>query len=173
MTIRILITTIICLKLLSCETGPERTVEIGNGIEIFLTETPYTNQLDINYSTMDFDTIVLSDIPMLRYNDIQYYDTLSHKVTLGVSHDRLNIGDAGIYGRMFVVTVDKQPIYCGFKWPVISSVPCNWVSIQEPIVELDQLKDNEIVISFAQGGQTDPRMDTRLIDRLKADGKIE
>lgn len=42
-----------------------------------------------------------------------------------------------------------------------------------PIIELDNLKDNEIVISFAQGGKTDPRMDSRLIDRLRADGKIE
>lgn len=126
MSIRTLIITLICTNLLSCETDPERTVEIGNGIEIYLTETPYTNQLDIDYSTMDFDTIVLSDIPVLRYNDIQNYDTVSHKVTLGISHDQLNIGDAGVYGRMFVVTVDKQPIYCGFKWPVISSVPCNW-----------------------------------------------
>jgi hypothetical protein len=173
MRIRILIITLVCTNLLSCETDPERSVDIGSGMEIYLTETPYTNQLDIDYSTMDFDTIVLAEIPMVRYNDIQHYDTVSHKVTLGISHDRLNIGDASVYGRMFVVTVDRQPIYCGFKWPVISSVSCNWVSIQEPMVELDHLKENEIVISFADGGQADPRMDTRLIDRLKADGKIE
>ena len=171
---KIVIAVSVCLCLLSCQKeDTEVTVGIGHGIEIYLTETPYTAQLDTDYSTLDFDTILLSDMPILRYHDIKRYDTLTHIVTLRISHDRLNIGEAGVYGRMFVVTVDREPIYCGFKWPVISSVACNWVSIQEPFVELDQLRFNEIAISFISQGLADPRMDRRIINRLIADGKMK
>ncbi|MCX7985344.1 MAG: hypothetical protein N2662_00195 [Bacteroidales bacterium] len=101
------------------------------------------------------------------------YDTISNKLTLNISHDSLKIGDAGIYGRMFVVTVDKEPIYCGFKWPVMSSIPCNWGYIEEPYYDLDGLNDNELVISFSSKQYKDPSHDKRIIDRVKADKKIK
>jgi hypothetical protein len=147
--------------------------DIGEGFEIYLTVTPYTDNLNLDYSTVDFDTILLQDTPILRYNDLVSYDTTYHKLNLAISHDSLKIGDAGVYGRMFVVTIDSEPIYCGFKWSVFSSVMCNWVFIEEPFTELDNLTDNEIVITFVSNEYADPRMDKRIIDRLKADGKIE
>ena len=127
----------------------------------------------MDYGTVDFDTILLLDTPILRYNDLKKYDTLTHKLTLGISHDSLKIGDASVYGRMFVVTIDQEPIYCGFKWPVISSIPCNWVYIEEPYEDLDNLNNNEIVISFSSEQYIDPRLDRRIVDRLKQDGKIK
>jgi hypothetical protein len=33
--------------------------------------------------------------------------------------------------------------------------------------------DNEIVITFVSNEYADPRMDSRIVERLKADGKIE
>jgi len=138
-----------------------------------MTLTPYSHNLHFDYSKLDFDTIILADSPILRYNDLILYDTVTHKVTLGVSHDSLKIGDAGVYGRMFVLTVDQNPIYCGFKWPVISSIPCNWVFIEEPYKELDNLNYNEIVISFQSMEYEDPRLDKRIVDRLIADTKIK
>jgi hypothetical protein len=74
---------------------------------------------------------------------------------------------------MFVVTVDRIPTFCGFKWPVISSVPCNWVYIEEPFEALDNLQDNEVVLSFSSGIYSDPRMDIRILKRLKHDGKLK
>jgi hypothetical protein len=147
--------------------------EIGEGFEIYLTVTPYADNLYLDYSTVDFDTVQLEEIPILRYNDLVSYDTLTHKLTLEIPHDSLKIGDAGVYGRMFVVTVDSDPIYCGFKWPVFSSVMCNWVFIEQPFTDLDTLTDNEIVISYVSNEYPDPRLDKRIVDRLKADGKIE
>jgi hypothetical protein len=101
------------------------------------------------------------------------YDTVQHKLTLDISHDSLKIGVANVYGRMFVVTIDSEPVYCGFKWPVISSVPCSWVYIAEPYYELDSLNDKEIVISFSGQQQNDPRLDDRIVSRLKKDKKIQ
>jgi hypothetical protein len=156
----------------ACEKGDDRSYPIGEGFEIYLSENPYVHNLYMDYSTVDFDTILLSDLPILRYNDLKKYNLTTHKLTLNISHDSLNIGDAGVYGRMFVVTIDKNPVYCGFNWPVISSVPCNWVYIEEPYKELDNLSENELVISFSSEVYSDPRSDSRITERLIQDGKI-
>lgn len=165
------ILVLICLLFASC--SHNKDFEIGEGFEIYLSTIPYHYRYQTDYKNIDFDTIDLQGTPVLRYNDLQKYDTLIHKLTLGISHDSLKIGDAGVYGRMFVVTIDKEPIYCGFKWPVLSSVGCNWIFIEEPYTELDQLEDDEIVISRSSNVDPDPRRDRRIVDRLKADGKID
>ena len=168
----LIISVLIGFLILSCENNPENDFTLGEGFEMYLTEIPYSHNLYMDYGTIDFDTIVFSKTPILRYNDLIKYDTITHKLTLRISHDSLRIGDAGVYGRMFVVTIDKNPIYCGFKWPVISSVPCNWVYIEEPYIELDNLKDNELILSFSSESYADPRNDKRIVDRLMQDGKI-
>lgn len=166
--------SLICVILMSCEkNNDQNNPEPGNGFEIYLTEKPYVDNLETDYSIVNFDTISLLEDPILRYVDLISYDTTIHKMTLGISHDSLKIGDAGVYGRMFVVTIDKEPIYCGFKWNVISSVPCNWVFIAEPYQELDNLNDKEIILSYSNEQSKDPRLDKKIIDRLKKDGKIK
>jgi hypothetical protein len=173
MKTQLVISVLIGFLILSCENKSENENTLGEGFEIYLTEIPYSHNLYMDYGTIDFDTIVFSKTPILRYNDLLNYDTITHKITLGISHDSLRIGDAGVYGRMFVVTIDKNPIYCGFKWSVISSVPCNWVYIEEPYIELDNLNDNELIISFSSESYDDPRNDKRIVDRLMQDGKIK
>ena len=163
--------SILVVLIASCEKKEAR--DPGTGFEIYLTEIPYSHNLEKDYSLVDFDTISLQEEPILFYSEVISYDTTAHKLTIGISHDSLRIGDAGVYGRMFVVTIDKEPVYCGFKWPVLSSVPCNWVFIEEPYEELDHLADNEIVISFSSYQYPDPRLDSRIVDRLKKDGKLE
>lgn len=163
-----------CLLIISCVNDDEDPIpEKGTGFEIYLTEEPYMNNLLFDYSHVNFDTILLADEPMLYYSDLLMYDTVQHKLTLDISHDSLKIGVANVYGRMFVVTIDSEPVYCGFKWPVISSVPCSWVYIAEPYYELDSLNDKEIVISFSGQQQNDPRLDDRIVSRLKKDKKIQ
>ena len=162
---------LISFLIISCDNTND--IKIGNGLEIYLTKTAYSSNLQKDYSSMSLDTVALLPEPILMYKDILSYDTLAHKLTLAISHDSLKIGQASVYGRMFIVTIDKKPIYCGFKWPVISSVPCNWIYIEEPYEALDNLKNNEIVISFQTNQYTDPRNDKRIIDRLKKDGKLK
>jgi len=164
---------LISVLFLSCNKYDDDKMQIGKGFEIYLTANPYSHNLKKDYSSVNFDTILLSDTPILLYKDLKKYDTINHKLTLAISHDSLKIWDVGIYGRMFVVTIDKKPIYCGFKWPVISSIPCGWVFIEEPYEILDNLNDNEIVIGFVTKKHTDPRLDKRIIDRLESDGKIQ
>ncbi len=164
---------LICLLACSCEKDNNSYYNIGEGIEIYRTQTPYYANLDQDYSQVDFDTILLENTPMLRYNHLLTYDTASHTLTLDISHDSLMIGDASLYGRMFVLTIDKEPVYCGFYWLLISSIPCPWVFIEEPYYELDGLADNEIRIQFNATRYSDPRLDSRLVERLKKDHKIK
>jgi hypothetical protein len=167
---RLFITSILLLLIASCEKKPQ--FETGEGFEIYLTVTPYAFRFQVDYHAIDFDTIALQELPALRYNDLLAYDTVKHKLTLGIPSDSLHIGDSGVYGRMFVVTIDREPIYCGFYWPVISSVGSDWIVIEEPYKELDHLEDNEIVINCRAIIDPDPRKDARIISRLEADGKV-
>ena len=171
MKTKFIMAVLISFLIISCDNTND--IKIGNGLEIYLTKTAYSSNLQKDYSSMSLDTVALLPEPILMYKDILSYDTLAHKLTLAISHDSLKIGQASVYGRMFIVTIDKKPIYCGFKWPVISSVPCNWIYIEEPYEALDNLKNNEIVISFQTNQYTDPRNDKRIIDRLKKDGKLK
>ena len=171
MKTKLIMTVLIGLLIISCDKTND--VQVGNGLEIYLTRTVYSSNLEKDYSSLNLDTVALQEEPILKYKDIAGYDASTHKLTLKVSHDSLKIGQAGVYGRMFVVTIDKKPIYCGFKWPAISSVPCYWVYIAEPFKDLNNLKENEIVIGFQSTLYTDPRNDQRIIDRLKKDGKLK
>ena len=169
----LIVTILITLLIMSCEKKDNNRYDIGEGFEIYITKTPYSHNLYLDYSKVDFDSILLSDLPIFRYNDLIKYDTLTHKLTLAVSHDSIKFANAGVYGSMFVTTIDKVPIYCGFYWPVYSSVPCNWVYIEQPYYDLDRLDDKELVISFSSEHYTDPRLDRRIVNRLIKDRKIK
>ena len=153
----------------------------GAGFEIYKVDTTYIHVSHNDYSTLDLDTFPIKDTPILRYEDLIKYDTGSHKLTIGISHDSLKIEVSDVYhnfGSMFMVTLDNEPIYCGWFVPIFWSNPCNWVYIEEPYYEFDSLEDNEVVISFQYESERwhkypDPRLDPRIVERLARDGKIE
>jgi hypothetical protein len=172
----------IVLLIISCERDKNDN-NMGAGFEIFKIDTLYHHYPNNDYSTLDLDTIPLKDTPILRYEDLIKYDTGTHKLTIGISHDSLMITMSPSnpdhnFGSMFMVTLDAEPIYCGWFVLSIWSNPCNWVYIEEPYYEFDSLEDNEVVISFRYESERwhknpDPRLDPRIVERLTADGKIE
>ena len=169
MKTKLIMTALISLLIISCDNTND--IKIGNGLEIYLTKTPYSS---VTYlKTFNLDTVALMNDPLLRYKDIESYDSLTYKMTLKISHDSLKIGDASVQGRMFIVTIDGKPIYYGFKIPIISSVGVSSVYINEPYESLDNLKNNEIVFSLRPKISPDPRNDKRIIDLLKKDKKLK
>ena len=173
---------LIGILIISCEKDNNDNHSNNNdGFEIFRVDTTYLHNIHMDYSTLDLDTLVLEDSPILRYEDIMKYDTTKHKLAIGISHDSIKIVNTtfeGRYGSMFMVTLDKVPIYCGWFWSGMYSNPCNWVYIKEPHYEVDSLEDNEVIISFHYNRDywqkyPDPRLDPRIVERLIADGKIE
>ncbi len=175
------ILVLIGFLIISCECNND-DIQPGAGFEIYKVDTTYFHDSNIDNSTLDLDTFALKDTPILRYEDLIKYDTSSHKLTIGISHDSLTIkwsSNAYInFGSMFMVTLDKEPIYCGWFWSVSNSKLCNWVHIEEPYYEFDSLEENEVVMSFRYESERwqkypDPRLDPRIVERLAKDGKIE
>jgi hypothetical protein len=180
MKTNLIIVYLIGLLILSCEKDSKDDSK-GAGFEIYRVDTTYLHNIHKDYSTLDLDTFILEDAPILRYEDLLKYDTAKHKLTIGISHDSLKIEVSDFdhnFGSMFMVTLDKEPIYCGWFVGGFWSMPCNWVYILEPIYESDSLEDDEVIISFHYNSDywqknPDPRLDPRIIERLSADGKIE
>jgi hypothetical protein len=167
---------------MSCEKDNNNNPLPGAGFEIYKVDTTYIHISYYDYSLLDLDTFALEEAPILRYEDLLKYDTGHHKMTLGISHDSLTIkwsGNAYInFGSMFMVTLDEEPIYCGWFTSGQWSKACNWVHIKAPNYKFDSLEDNEVVISFRYESERwhkypDPRLDPRIVERLARDGKIE
>ena len=164
---------LIGLAAVSCEKNSDvKSYPDGEGFEIYLPDSAYRYNAYTDYGNVDFDTILLQKTPAIRYNDVIKYDTLDHSITLGGFKNYSHIGEPG---HMFVVTMNKLPIYCGFFRPTgtsngCSSAPIYGESILTPI-------HNKLYIDFDSASwaipQTDKRMDRRIIDRLMVDGKIK
>jgi len=142
---------VIGLLLISCDCN-NNEVQLGAGFEIYKVDTTYIHRSHYDYSLLDLDTFALEEAPILRYEDLLKYDMGLHKMTLGISHDSLTIKWSSNpyinFGSMFMVTLDEEPIYCGWFTSGHWSNPCNWVHIKAPYYEFDSLEDNEVVISF-------------------------
>jgi hypothetical protein len=163
---------LICSLFFNCtKNATSKSWNIGEGVEIYLTKIPKTNDYSIDYINLKLDTIALEGLPIIRYNDIKSYKKSAHTITLNINSDEVNSDIKSVFGRMFIITVDKKPIYCGFMWPLTSSATCSHVFILEKLVGADGNK-NEITINFTNPSYPDPRSDVRIIDRLKKDEKL-
>jgi len=163
----LIVLSLITFIQLSCSDESNLDSFDSKGFEIFLTKDQVSYNSSIDYSQINLDTIDLSSTPFLTMNDIESYDTINHIINLKKSRDNLDFPSSGVYGQMFVVLVDKKPIYCGFFWSIISSVPCNWIFIEEPS-ELNGLTENQIQISagypnFSHFHGIDPRNNSKII----------
>jgi hypothetical protein len=161
---------------LSC--SDESNIDFVNStdFEIFLTKNQISYNSLFDYSKINLDTIDLSDTPFLTMDDIESYDTVNHIINLKKSKDNLDFPSYGVFGQMFVVTVDKVPIYCGFFWSIMSSVPCNWIFIEDTI-ELNGLTDDQIQISAGYPNLShfhgiDPRNDSMITDVFSQNGTL-
>jgi hypothetical protein len=147
------------------------------GLFIYPTKVEYTS--DLSHQNFNIDSVYIGDDPIIFYNDIISYDTTSHILNLTYSRDSLKskIGEIGIYGKSFLITLDSSKIYGGFFWAPYSSISCHWVVI-EPDCLFDSLKTNEIRIKLGYPNENhfkgeDPRNNTEIFDRLIEDGKVK
>lgn len=149
----------------------------GEGLCIYPTEVEYTS--DLSYQNFDIESAPIMDHPIISYDDIISYDTTSHILNLTYSRDSLKrkIGQIGVYGEPFLVTLDLTKIYGGWFWTPISSITCHWVAI-EPDDLFDSLATNEIRIKLGYPTEDhfmgdDPRNNPQIMNRLVLDGKAK
>ncbi len=160
------------LMLSGCNTeNAKPDYKIGEGVEIYLAKNTNPFDYKIDYAEINLDTIQLQEVPIIRYNHIEKYVLTNHVAKLNVPAESINKFKPHVYGHMFVVTVNKQRVYCGFIFPSNSSAVPQWVMISEPMEA--EKKENKLAIHFIHQQQNlDPRSDNRIINRLRADGKL-
>ena len=164
---------VLVILITGCSKNMQQTDwKIGEGMEFYITESPVSHSYSVDYSKLDLDLISLEDTPVIRYNDIKKYFKKDHTLELNITNDKILFGQTGINGKMFVVTLDKNPVYCGFYWPVYSSAICNYVFLQFPLLTDGMQTSDKINLILANTGVPDPRAHSGLMDRLKADDKL-
>lgn len=160
------------LLLSNCHSStPRPDFKPGQGVEIYLASHVNSFNPDIDYSKISIDTVQLQAQPFLAYNQIKSYHRANHTFVLTIPVSRLTGYQPRVNGHMFVVTIDKQPVYCGFVQPAISSFYVPWVMISDPMMA--QPAETVLKIYFNSPVQEkDPRNHQILTQRLQQDGKL-
>ncbi len=145
----------------------------GNGLEFYFIgdfQKVGTSAKIIN------STVKLSDSVIIYYDEIKSYNSDTYTFTVAEScADRLNdFKNTHIHGTPFAVTVDKEIIYTGYFWCSFSSASVDWVTIDP----LNYSGKNQLRVSLGYPGLfegdyiPDDRNDHRILDFLRADGKL-
>ena len=170
--------------LLSCDPSspsPDGSTPTKNGVAIYLISSPI--DLSTNATALDKAQLTLSTESLISYEEIKSYAADAHILKVQpAAIDRLKelSGNIPLSGKPFAVVVDGNVVYTGLLWNPISSF-----SAAYPFIVLDKTEINgtsafaqgELKIEFRTpppGGATraDLRNDSRLLDRLKQDNKL-
>ncbi len=144
--------------------------DTADGFRIFTAAGPYS-------TTIQMDSLTLSEEPFLTVRDLTAYYWSSHRITYGedVYQRLLSMGNP--YRKFFVVTVGDERIYWGVFTSMISSA-----GYREPVILLDPGKGGhvfprEITIDkcYPDSWATDddPRSDPRIYASLKNAGVLQ
>ena len=170
-TRNLLFLSIIALVLQFPAFAVETPDSLCSAYEIYVTKNRISYNFQTDYSTINLDTIELNDTPFLTSNEIESYDTVNHIINLKIPVDSLDFSDTPVYGQMFVVLVNKESVYCGFFWSAISSVPCQWIYMEDPNGPIG-LNDFQIKLSAGYPNQSfflgnDPRNAPKVFEALQ------
>ncbi len=118
--------------------------------------------------------IALPAQPFISSNDVVRYDATTHELTLTpTAFSRLVALQVPVYGKPFVVCVDRNPVYAGAFWSPVSSVSFSGITIAQPLND----QTNTVTIQLGYPAQSlftgaDPRNNTAIIDAFSQSGKL-
>lgn len=113
------------------------------------------------------DELVISDKEIIAYNKS------SHEITLtqdGINKvENLNL-KVPMDGLGFVIKIEREPIYQGWFWSPISSLPCSGVVIQTFVTD----KTIQIQVGYPNSDfqDNDPRSNPIIFDYFESIGKL-
>jgi hypothetical protein len=82
----------------------------------------------------DLNSVELPTSPFIGLNDIVSFNPENYQLTLTPDAvNRIIALQIGVYGKSFVVCVDRLPVYWGAFWTPISSVPFDGIAIEQPL----------------------------------------
>jgi hypothetical protein len=107
---------------------------------------------------------------VLEQNDIEYYDASSHLIYLKTERPLIK----SLSGALIDVYVDNTLIYPLVLYPMITSSYARYGanSVSWPSLYPDNLIFIDYVNYVSNGGETDKRNDSRILDVLKKNGKF-
>ena len=167
----VLVLSILVLGICATLEGEGKVEENDEGFAIYLTKQ------DIPPAQMeDVPNVEIAERPIITINDIITYDAQEYELRLTASAvERLFQLDVPTRGKLFIVCVDKQPIYLGAFWVPWSSQSFEGVTIWKPLT-FDESHD---VIKLELGYPSsevytgeDPRSNRVVMESLKQAGKL-
>jgi hypothetical protein len=150
----------------------------GEGFAVYL--LPGVRSADL--AGLDLASLALTGPPFLAGDDIIGYTPASHDLELTLDAFRrvqdLFAAPVPVSGVPFVVTVDRQPVYVGAFWTMLSSLSFAGVVIMEPMILPHEAPEHPTIrIDLGYPGPDlfvgpDPRNDPRILAAFEAAGKL-
>lgn len=139
----------------------------GFAIYLLARDIPVSEMPSVSY-------LELTENPIISLGDIVSYSRTGHEIELSTyAIERLLQLEVPAYGKVFVICVDRQPVYWGAFWTPVSSIPFNGVTILKPL-SLDR-QTIQLGLGYPSGYFTgnDPRPDPKIIQSLEQAGKLQ
>lgn len=163
--------SICTLIVISCNRN-EDLVNPADSIELYLLES---------YETVEGTCIIsessckIETVPVISYSDFISYNSTNYTFEItNEAIEAVNNLEHSLSGLAFAITADREIIYTGYFWPMISSLACNWTTISPDIIEFS----NEMRVNLGYPAQTegvsidDKRNHPIIISTFKRDGKL-
>ena len=171
MSIRLIcISILLAILTISSAACNEPQAESQEGFAIYLTRD------DIHPAQMEaLSHVNIANQPIVSIHDIITYDAQSHEIVLtNEAFERISQLEVPVSGKSFLVCVDKEPVYWGAFWTLISSISFDGVTIWKPFgswgPEVIALELGYPSPSF-YGGE-DPRNNSEVMKSLEQTGKL-
>jgi hypothetical protein len=118
----------------------------------------------------------IADKPLIGLDDIVSYNSTNHEITLtSDAYNRLTRLQPSVFGKSFVVCVDRKPIYWGAFWTPISSQSFSGVTIEVPLLSGQEARTISINLGYPAESLyrgEDPRNNTTIMESLKQTEKL-
>jgi hypothetical protein len=120
------------------------------------------------------DAVKIPAQPLISQTDVVSYDATTYELTLTpAAFSRLVALQVPVYGKPFVVCVDRNPVYAGAFWSPVSSVSFNDITIAQPLND----QTDTVTIQLGYPAQSlftdaDARNNTAIIDSFSQTGKL-
>ncbi len=144
------------------------------GLEFYFTSNEINFNQDFNLNDFDFATQQLEADPFITYNDIQYFDANENIFILNKTYQELGNGNISVYGKLFIATIDQEPVFYGFLWPPYSSVRCPSTFLTPSFDVCDNIAGKALKLYFdSNDSDIEGEVENKIIERLFTDNKIK
>jgi hypothetical protein len=163
---------IVALLILSFTACENCDCDVGGEVEFYLLDAYET--LDES-PEIDLSTVVLQEVPVLRYDDLKSYNTKEYYFKLTEEgRERIEGMDHSVAGVAFVIAANDELIYTGYFLPSYSSLGLQWFVIDP----LQWSLTNRMHVNLGYPGQIegveipDFRNDERILEIFRRDGNL-